>query len=530
MQTKRKWYDDLLDNIIELRFSDPETTLANAQKMYAESKVRHDHRASAIAKFYEGDAYLSLNELNKAIEPLFESIHIQKKYGMKDYMGKVNNVLGCIFYSQGDLVLALKYILVALEIAIEIKDYETQTYIYNNLAAILLLCDDFKNAHDYFEKAWKSNSSIGEASIRNQFSSTRMYLNLGICLNAEGRYEEAKENLEEILFKVSNEELDNISMYVWELAASLSDHLGEDTKAVGYALKMAENIKEKCSVENLNVTFECIRILTKNGRMEEAKYILDEIQSYAIKSESVLNELMVLEEWIEYYKVLNDTDNCQRCYQRYYELSEQNKSADYSNQLEALENRNLMTEILSKNDDLIKEQNEFEKLSTQDNLTGLFNRNSMKALTENLIGTNKKEHRIINLAIIDIDHFKDFNDDFGHLTGDKCLQALSQEIKALENEHVWGVRFGGDEFFMIGDNIPLEEWKRMLEQIVENVRKIRVIESIEGRDSVCFTVSIGSFCKIPDQTMNFTDYIHRADLSLYKVKQQTRNNYLLDTE
>lgn len=530
MKNEEKWYADLLADIIELRFTEPQRVLENAKKLYTESMIRKDFYHAAIAKFYEGDAYLSLDELGKASEPIFESIQIQKTHGCTEYLGKASNLLGCIFYSQGDMDLSMKYFLGALEEAIQIKDYVTQTYIYNNIAAVFIFYEDYKNAHLYFEKSWNSHNNCEQASRQNQFSMTRLHLNLGICLDMEGKYEEARRILEEIIAEVTEEEYECISMLVWEFAASLYTHLGEKEKACGFALQMAENIRQKCNVENINITFVCIRILIENGYMREARNILEQIDVIAQKSESTLNEAMVLQEWIHFYQEIQDEEACNRCYQKYYELKNLNKENSREKQILALENRKLMTELLLEKKTLLQEQNKYEQLSTKDFLTGLLNRNGMRQIADKLWENQKKKQSRICLAIIDIDHFKEYNDRYGHLTGDQCLQELGKVIQSMEKENIWGVRYGGDEFFLLGDGFTLREWNEILVDLQRKARAVQVISKTDVSKAVSFTVSIGSFCKVPDSNMHFHEFIHYADCALYKMKQGKRDDFLIVTE
>ncbi len=520
--------DELLKKIIEFRFTDPEKVLAMCLTLYEISMEREDYYHAAIAKFYEGDAYLTLDNLPKASEILLQSIKMLKKYGFNDYLGKSYNVIAAVFYSQGDYVLAMKYFINALEIATEEKDYQTQAFINNNIAAVFLLYNYSKQAHSFFEKAWAAREHCEKSTKENHYSLTRMHLNLGICLNEEGKYAEAKKNLEEVLFEVTNEEFESISLYVWEFAASLSENMGEEDKAIGFARKYAEDAKIRYNSSDLNTCWESLRVLIKHRFFDEARELLELITDSARKNESEINELSILRGWIDYYDKLGDTESLNRTYKKYYDNVRKNQDQDYKDQVEALENRSLLTSMIDEKETLLKGIDQFEKISTIDPLTQLLNRNGMKHFTESILTDNKKNEEMINIAIIDLDHFKECNDVYGHLTGDHCLQAVAEAIKEYETDKIKGVRFGGDEFFLVGDGIKKADWEALIEKLLKGIRETVLLS--EEQEIVKLTASIGVFSAIPKDSTVFLDYIHFADQALYKVKQSGRNGYFVSKE
>lgn len=525
MQKRKEECDELLEKIIKFRFTDPKKALENALKLYEISIKRKDYYHVAIAKYFEGDAYFSLDDMFKAMDTLLQAIKIMQKYGFVDYLGKGYNVIGAVFYSQGDFVLAMKYLMKALEIATEAKDYQTQAFIYNNIAAVHLMYDQVKPARIFFEKAWAAREYCGKSTKENHYNLTRMHLNLGICLNIEGKYAEAKKILEEILFEITSEEYDSICLYVWQFAACLAENMGDEEKAIGYAMKFLADAKKQYRLEDLNTCEECLHVLIKHKFFDEAKELLELITEVADKNKSELNELTILRNWIDFYRVNGDTKALNKIYQKYYEIVRKNKDQNYKSQVEALENRNLLASMIDEKEILLKDIDQFEKISTSDSLTGLLNRNGMKHFTEGMLSENKKNKKMIHIAVLDLDHFKECNDRYGHLTGDHYLQAVADVIKGYETEKIKGVRFGGDEFFLIGDGMDKTLWVDMVDRLLKDIRNITVLS--EAKELVSLTASIGVYSAIPKESNVFLDYIHFADQALYKVKQGGRNGFFI---
>ncbi|MBP6367323.1 MAG: GGDEF domain-containing protein [Nitrosomonas sp.] len=171
--------------------------------------------------------------------------------------------------------------------------------------------------------------------------------------------------------------------------------------------------------------------------------------------------------------------------------------------------------------------------SERDKLTGLLNRHSFDTKFSRLLQIQKDEKQsdsksqVTNerrqqatdshawLAIIDIDHFKNVNDKFGHVCGDEVLLMLSQRMKAFFRSSDLLFRFGGEEFVIILEPIPHEMAERTLERFRNKVAdsNFPLIEKI--------TIS-GGYIKITDLHYPVT-LIERADQALYYAKKNGRN-------
>ena len=160
-----------------------------------------------------------------------------------------------------------------------------------------------------------------------------------------------------------------------------------------------------------------------------------------------------------------------------------------------------------------------EEKASRDEMTGMLNRESFFALLEN---SRRRDDRGA-LLIIDADHFKKINDNYGHLTGDKALLEISAAIlRATRAGDVLG-RIGGEEFaaLLVGANDS--EALRVAERIRQEVEAIRFRPS----DSlVPLTVSIGGTpCAA---NANVSDLMRAADRKLYEAKNRGRNRVVLD--
>jgi diguanylate cyclase (GGDEF)-like protein len=161
-----------------------------------------------------------------------------------------------------------------------------------------------------------------------------------------------------------------------------------------------------------------------------------------------------------------------------------------------------------------------------DFLTGFHNRRYLQArLREELAGAQRSRQPVACL-MIDVDHFKRINDQYGHLAGDAVLREVAQRIDAEMRMSDTGVRFGGDEFAIVLPQGGVGDGERVAARVLEAVRSQPV--PIGGQAKETVTLSIGVAAAAPDQsTRDFKVLADRliaeADAALYRAKSAGRN-------
>ncbi len=160
-----------------------------------------------------------------------------------------------------------------------------------------------------------------------------------------------------------------------------------------------------------------------------------------------------------------------------------------------------------------------ETLATMDSLTGLFNRRRFETI---LAGEFKKALRYqypLSCMMLDIDHFKQVNDKYGHQTGDVVLRELAQIIQKNIREVDSAARWGGEEFVILGPNTAKDNAAQAAPRILRAVSR----HAFSGISDRVVTVSIG-IAGIPDPAIDTAEkLIHTADLAMYKAKKNGRN-------
>lgn len=160
-----------------------------------------------------------------------------------------------------------------------------------------------------------------------------------------------------------------------------------------------------------------------------------------------------------------------------------------------------------------------QELATTDGLTGVFNRVYFHQKFESEFNMAKESGYELTLVILDIDHFKKFNDTYGHLFGDVVLKSVAQNIKNSLRSTDTIARFGGEEFVIILPHTSIEKAYEKVEILRQNIAKNIVTDSLVSA-SVTASFGIASF---PETSKCLSEIIKDADNALYKAKDNGRN-------
>jgi len=167
----------------------------------------------------------------------------------------------------------------------------------------------------------------------------------------------------------------------------------------------------------------------------------------------------------------------------------------------------------------LEERNrELQELSFRDGLTGLYNRRFLDESMERLFGVAQRRGRPLSLILLDVDHFKLFNDEFGHETGDRVLVAIGRAMLGTVRSSDTPGRFGGEEFLVILPDVPLKIACLAAGRILQAVRDMD-----RGDLPRPVTLSAGVVELGPDEDRK--QLFNRADALLYRAKSLGRDRF-----
>ncbi|MDD4911991.1 MAG: GGDEF domain-containing protein [Sideroxydans sp.] len=155
-----------------------------------------------------------------------------------------------------------------------------------------------------------------------------------------------------------------------------------------------------------------------------------------------------------------------------------------------------------------------------DALTGLYNRRWLDNALARLLEQSSKNEQPLCILLIDVDHFKKYNDTQGHLSGDQALIALGNVLKTTVRPYDFATRYGGEEFLVILPNTNKEEAIVAADRIRQNT-VLKKICACNGTELPSITISVGLAISHSDSTAQ--SLIAAADAQLYRAKEEGRN-------
>jgi len=180
--------------------------------------------------------------------------------------------------------------------------------------------------------------------------------------------------------------------------------------------------------------------------------------------------------------------------------------------------------IIQLQQELVAAQETLREQATHDSLTGLFNRRAILDLMKNEIARAKREKAPMGVIMVDIDHFKNVNDTYGHIVGDQILKASAPRMSLALRQYDYIGRYGGEEFIIITTNCDLNEATKIAERLRTSISDTS-FQTTSGKIDI--TISLGVFSNNLDKDTDIDSLIRTADDLLYKAKTAGRNRMII---
>lgn len=162
--------------------------------------------------------------------------------------------------------------------------------------------------------------------------------------------------------------------------------------------------------------------------------------------------------------------------------------------------------------------------SQRDGLTGVYNRRYLDAVFESTLAECRAASRSLAVLVADIDHFKQINDEAGHLKGDDCLRMVASQIERLVGQDGSVIRYGGEEFVVILPGFDKSATRGLAESI-----RMKLAESplVCQGERLHLTISIGGVVSMAKDNDTPMELLQRADSAMYQAKKEGRNRVVM---
>lgn len=184
---------------------------------------------------------------------------------------------------------------------------------------------------------------------------------------------------------------------------------------------------------------------------------------------------------------------------------------------------NAVTTLTNNEIEIKRKNQELELLATRDPLTGCYNRRAFFDLFEKALETANKNSKMLSCVMVDIDHFKEINDTYGHAIGDEAIRMISDVLNHhSENNSAIIGRYGGEEFCVVLPGSDIDEAISIAEHLRQTIQTVSNGFCIEN---VAITASFGVACNI-DKADECSQLLEKADKALYAAKESGRNKVI----
>ncbi|OQX65025.1 MAG: hypothetical protein B5M51_01945 [Anaerolinea sp. 4484_236] len=179
--------------------------------------------------------------------------------------------------------------------------------------------------------------------------------------------------------------------------------------------------------------------------------------------------------------------------------------------------------VLMLEDGLRQANEQLEKLAMVDSLTGLMNRRAIYKFARGELERARRASDPISVIFLDIDKFKEVNDQHGHLIGDEALKVVAQIIKERSRSYDGIGRWAGDEFLVILPGLIAEDAKKTAQRILESIAATSLALPDDSSLSIRASAGIATLLKVTESATALDDIIQHADEALYRAKEAGGN-------
>lgn len=492
----------------ELRFSDPLKTIELAGEFRQLAEDRDDINLMGYADFYIGDAYYTLGEFDNSINYLNKAAREFEESNNPYKSGGCLNTLGILYATRGEIIYALDNLKEAARIAESSEDDFVAALAYANYAEISDTIKDPSISMEYAIKAYnhivRCASNPRQKSIEIVILTTlaKIYLKIGLTVESKKKIEQVEE--------IVNRKKDLtpcIDFYVIKLmyVFKTSNVEEERESALRKTLDVYYNTEYK--IDYYLYIIDLLHFLKRIGRKDILIPLVEDFDNSIKDTQFVYLQSRIVDFKISLYDEDEDKELL------YKELLRYRK---YTKSYKMLEKRSIRRYISIQNNlEDSKRANELLKEQIGvDELTGLSNRWQLNTKVEELLNRAIIEKKNFAVEMLDIDKFKNINDQNGHHVGDLCLVIVASVLKNMETDGIHVFRYGGDEFLIYYLGYSDEE-------IEEKARTMRnsILEISEIRDLPNVYISQGICSGIPNKETKIWDFSSQADSAMYMAKR-----------
>lgn len=522
--TVQKW----IEQVYESSMVDAEVSIKCCNDIISYGTKTNDVDLLGFGYYHLGETYYCLNDGDHFFFAMSEALPYLNAAEEWELIARCYNFLGITATSRGNAPIALDYYLNGAKHCRQhgLRDREAMLNI--NIASLDIQFGRYDEAQAFLEQALsflRDNEEYGKYG--SWLSCVKM--NLAKCMVHQKDYEKASDYLKDVKEKLWDDmdPLDQISYYMTETA--YYHGVGNNEKRNASIDTVVRMMPDNMTLLDIFDDFYDFMLILLDADADEAFWKMIDILEPMVKSFKIINlQTKIISIKMKYYRKHNRNADYLRAAGLFYEMTELMEKETMkmvSNQMSVRRNLEILNE--ERNEMEIKNRLLKEK-SEMDPLTGMANRFRLSEFSEEVFEKAYNQNIPLAVEMVDIDYFKEFNDNYGHQAGDECIKSIAGAIMGVAKAHGgFCARYGGDEFVIIYEGLSFEE-AFMCEKELKKAVDALDIEHKFSKAIPQVTLSQGMCWDVPVKGNRMWDFLHAADENLYKIKKVTRNNYCIN--
>lgn len=533
MQTMDKTkYDETIQELIdrclaEIGIMSPRVK-GTTQALIRQGKKLQDDALLGFAYYYQAQ-YLyyrdgSVESYRSILKKAFSHTLIADEQTM---LSRIYGSIAADALNNGCFDIAYNNYMMAMNIANRIGDKGIKALIEANIGRMYGELRDYKEARKYLrrsissQKKQKTNLRYIQNTVIMLASDALVSLNLKDLPAAEKTFREM-----ELFFAQGSREVQaelHLSrLYLLTRLALEKDEKEECDRLLKLLFPV---LKKEPQVQDMLEDITCLyHVLMEKKRPQDALDLLTAVEDSIMGTNVAYVMCAFCELKADYCRRANQPRKLNAVLRTYMELAARLRKEQREMYTHAVTLSNLIEGLREERRRVMEENEALTRQASTDALTGIPNRFQLNHVLDEAFGKVGAKRQSLGLAILDIDHFKEFNDNYGHQSGDACLIRIAQTLSEIAGEKgIFCARYGGDEFVMVYTDFDDSAILRVVEEIRTRIEALGIRHAYQPhKDTV--TVSQGICNDIPTRPSSPWDFLSVADEALYSIKKQRGKN------
>ncbi len=504
-------YQNTYREVFQIMRKEPARALQLMEPLFAPAEARNDLPVLAELYFAAGNASFMLSDSQRSLDLLKEAVRCYSKLDMQAMVVKTKSFIGILHLHQGDFADSIETFTNVMEIAKELDDQTSLYKAYSQLGQCYAITENWMDASINFLYAHRILQKHEEVYEKTESVPIFYCGYIETCARL-GDFDKAEELIQE-----KDAVISRYPRFIGSPFDIWPGYCLEFNRQHSVSEELEQQMWTACTDEKYQ-SAEYFIVMTQYLQCEfDSKYyeraitLGKKMQDLLKNSDLDRRKMSVSRIIILSYQALGKQDEMCRETMRYFE---------YQDRAEKYTQHNLISYLNVK-----QENSQLMDVANTDELTGIYNRRALNEATAVMYETAYQKKEMFGYAMLDIDSFKQINDQHGHGAGDRALKVIGSVLANHSSSCVFPARYGGDEFTILFENLTKE-------QILDITKQIRaeIQQRVEAGECLPMTVSQGVYCVVPRPYLKEWQYHAQADKALYLSKQSRNGTIHLHTD